>query len=314
MGRARITCIFCQAVVSADKNLNKYKKHLEIAHDIFYHQDMVLTLAFLSDEENQTIVEKLMVRVDYFLAEEIMGTFENIFTTSDRKDSFIEAEEDVQTIEEENIASIQHILQGDLSDSEDEEENEEGVDDPQPYPLSDAEEDVTEKTDHGFDEKIEALKAEVARRMEKARPMKNKNEETERKISSKSEQTKNQSTATIEEIYRFLQDSGSSDEESETPSAMSEGSTQKEKTQDIYNFLQDSEESSGGEDDAGTIRVKKEPTAPLKTEKSAGSGQNSKPPKHDLTSLLDRVVMQTKQKNQKREQQLSGGPQKKRRL
>ena len=30
-----------------------------------------------ADEENQTIVEKLMIRVEYFLAEEIMGTFEN---------------------------------------------------------------------------------------------------------------------------------------------------------------------------------------------------------------------------------------------
>ena len=51
MVKARITCIFCQAVVSADKNLNKYKKHLEISHDIFYQQDLALTLAFLDDEE-----------------------------------------------------------------------------------------------------------------------------------------------------------------------------------------------------------------------------------------------------------------------
>ena len=119
MAKARITCIFCQAVISADQNLNKYKKHLEISHDIFYQQDMALTLAFLTDEENQNIVEKLMIRVDYFIAEETMGTFDNIFKESDPKDSFEEVREDVQTIEEENIASIQHILQGDLSDTDD---------------------------------------------------------------------------------------------------------------------------------------------------------------------------------------------------
>ena len=82
MAKARITCIFCQAVISADQNLNKYKKHLEISHDIFYQQDMALTLAFLTDEEHQNIVEKLMIRVDYFITEETMGTFDNIFKES----------------------------------------------------------------------------------------------------------------------------------------------------------------------------------------------------------------------------------------
>ena len=88
-------------------------------------------------------MEKIMFdhRLHNFLTEEMMGTFENIFTPSDtKKDSLEEAEEDLQTIEDENIASIQHILQGNLSDDsddDDEEEEEEGVDDPQAYPLSD---------------------------------------------------------------------------------------------------------------------------------------------------------------------------------
>merc|ERR1712150_145736 len=110
---------------------------------------------------------------------------------------------------------------------------------------------------------------------------KNKNAENKRQTLTKSEPTKKQSSATIEEIYRFLQDSGSSDEESETPSALSEGSNRKEKTQDIYNFLQDSEESSG-EDEAVKINVKQEPKTPEKTD----SKQDSPQPKPNLTLLL----------------------------
>ena len=323
MVKARITCIFCQAVVSADKNLNKYKKHLEISHDIFYQQDLALTLAFLYDEENQTIVEKLMPRVDYFLAEGMMGSFENIFTKSDTKNLSREEEEDVQTIEDENIASIQNMLQFDLSDSDDDDDDdEEGVDDPQAYNLSHAEEDVAEKTAKdpvGLEEKIEALNAEVARRREQALPkMKEKNgdnskhkiDRSKKEIFCNLEQTKKRSSEAIEEIYRFLQDSGSSDDEPETPSAVSEGSNQKDRSGEV-DFLEDSEDSD--DDEGGPIQVKQEPTSPEKTK--TGTGQDSK---HDLALLLDRVVMQTKNKNRIMEQQLSGssnGPQhKKRRL
>ena len=294
---------------------------------------MVLTLAFISEEENQAIVEKLKIRIDYFISEEIMGTFENIFTKSDSKDSLKEAEEDVQTIEDENIASIQHILQGDLSDSDDDDDDddidEEDVDDPQAFNLSDTEEDVTKKTanNDGLNKKIEALNAEMARRKEKAMPQKKekerdsekKNDDNKEEILSKLAETKKNkktSSAKIEEIYRFLQDSGSSDEESETTSVVTEGYNLPEHehvgevlkpTKDIYDFLQDSEDS--GEDEVGPIQVKQEPITPEKTQKLPIAGT-----KHDLSSLLDRVVMQTKKSNQLMEQQLSGSAEKKRRL
>ena len=319
--------MFCQALISAEKSLQKYKKHLEIQHDIFYQQDLVLTLAFISEEESQAIVEKLQIRIDYFISEEIMGTFENIFTKSD---SLIEAEEDVQTIEDENIASIQHILQGDLSDSDDDDDiDEEDVDDPQAYNLSDTEGDATEKTSNndGLLKKIEALNAEMARRKEKAMPQKKENDRESRKknddnkeeiLSKLAETKKNKksSSAKIEEIYRFLQDSGSSDEESETTSGVTEGYNLPEHehvgevlkpTKDIYDFLQDSEDS--GEDEVRPIQVKQEPTTPKKTQKLPTAGT-----KHDLSLLLDRVVMQTKKSNQIMEQQLSGSAEKKRRL
>ena len=329
MAKARITCIFCQAVISADQNLNKYKKHLEISHDIFYQQDMALTLAFLTDEENQNIVEKLMIRVDYFITEETMGTFDNIFKESDPRDSFEEAREDVQIIEEENIASIQHILQGDLSDTDDDDDDEEDVDDPLPYHLSDTEENVTEKTaknSNGLNLKIEALQADIARRKQNAMPRKNdtngdgkdKNDDNKEEILCKFAETKNnkkQTSAAVEEIYRFLQDSDGSDEELDSPNAVSDGYNQQElnPTQDIYNFLEDSEDS-GEEEEAGTVQFKQEPNTPEKTEQlpmTAAGGS-----KHGLSLLLDQVVRQTKKSNQIMEQQLSNSSsaEKKRRL
>ena len=63
-GNGGVTCLLCNARVSLRMgNFQKLNSHLEVNHDVFYEQDLLMALNFLEDHEREVIIEKVLPRM-----------------------------------------------------------------------------------------------------------------------------------------------------------------------------------------------------------------------------------------------------------
>ena len=314
---------------------------MEISHDIFEEKELALVLAFLNKEERQMMVEKLMPRIDEFIENKLYGKFENIFQTSTPSDPVKQKEEPPCRDEDEvdTITAIQNSLQEDLSES-DNDPDDPGCPDDQVYPLSiqdifslpgprknvqkseneeenilqndnnisDDEDDdieISENMSDGFDMKIEAMRLDVAKRLEREKSPE------KQKTSHKGKQTEEEA---IEEIYKFLQDTDDSDDiddnDDEPDNSILDkpyesGSDTNNKNiantfQEIYDFLQDSdeEEEEEEEEEVESVRVKEE------QEINSDSETDTDYHSLALTSMVNKVLKKAIRENKEMDGQL----------
>merc|ERR1712179_29672 len=65
-----IECMFCSCVISLrNGDDQKFKKHLEVYHEVFSYFDILLAIHFLRQEETQNILEEVKYRI-----QEVMDT------------------------------------------------------------------------------------------------------------------------------------------------------------------------------------------------------------------------------------------------
>ena len=59
-----IFCLFCRGVVSVkEENFEKFNKHMQDVHEIYYEQEFVLAGSFLRHEEKENIITAARVRI-----------------------------------------------------------------------------------------------------------------------------------------------------------------------------------------------------------------------------------------------------------
>ena len=59
-----VTCLLCNATISVRLgNFQKLNSHLEVNHDVFFQQDLLMALNFLEDHERDVIIEKVLPRM-----------------------------------------------------------------------------------------------------------------------------------------------------------------------------------------------------------------------------------------------------------
>ena len=59
-----VTCLLCNATISVRLgNFHKLNSHLEVNHDVFFQQDLLMALNFLEDHERDVIIEKVLPRM-----------------------------------------------------------------------------------------------------------------------------------------------------------------------------------------------------------------------------------------------------------
>ena len=65
-----IKCLLCQGSISLGQgNLDKFKHHLEAAHEALHDQDLIVAVSFLESEEKERIVETVFPRIKKFFQE-----------------------------------------------------------------------------------------------------------------------------------------------------------------------------------------------------------------------------------------------------
>ena len=59
-----IFCLFCRGVVSLkDEKLEKFKKHMQDVHEIYFEHEFILAGSFLKEEEKENIIAAARVRI-----------------------------------------------------------------------------------------------------------------------------------------------------------------------------------------------------------------------------------------------------------
>jgi len=62
--RGPISCLLCKGAISVRSgNLDKFKVHVESAHDVFYDHDILIAINFLEAHEKEVIIEKVLPRM-----------------------------------------------------------------------------------------------------------------------------------------------------------------------------------------------------------------------------------------------------------
>jgi len=68
LSRNAIRCVLCHGAVSIRSgNLEKIRLHMEVDHDCFFEQDIIIALNFLEEFERQEIIEKVLPRMKVIL-------------------------------------------------------------------------------------------------------------------------------------------------------------------------------------------------------------------------------------------------------
>ena len=64
LSRLSVKCVLCRGAISIRAgNLEKMRLHMENDHDVFYNQDLLISLNFLEDFEREEIIEKALPRM-----------------------------------------------------------------------------------------------------------------------------------------------------------------------------------------------------------------------------------------------------------
>ena len=108
MESATIECKLCGMKMRVGQNMAQVHKHNEKAHDIFYNKELCLSLSLLTDEEIQTLIQKVNPRVEQL---------ESVGIVTDQKNIFEEVE-NRQGASRGDIDDIQSLLQDDNSEED----------------------------------------------------------------------------------------------------------------------------------------------------------------------------------------------------
>ena len=82
MASPAVVCLFCRAKVgTSGGSLTKLERHLRQGHDLHYNSELSAALHFLSEQETETLLTRIQMRIDRYKAEGILHFTENIFTT-----------------------------------------------------------------------------------------------------------------------------------------------------------------------------------------------------------------------------------------
>ena len=64
MLKGPISCLLCKGAISVRSgNLDKFKVHVESAHDVFYDHDILIAINFLEAHEKEVIIAKVLLRM-----------------------------------------------------------------------------------------------------------------------------------------------------------------------------------------------------------------------------------------------------------
>ena len=117
-----IFCLFCKGVVNVkDDNWEKFKKHMEDVHEIYYEHEFILAGSFLKKEEKDNIIAAAKGRIrksrdtrngkpdEILIAEDV----------SEVKDNNVEISFESATLAESNVVTLRAVHYGN-GDSDDE--------------------------------------------------------------------------------------------------------------------------------------------------------------------------------------------------
>lgn len=72
---SNVVCVLCNAFINVRMgNFYKFQLHIENYHDVFKHQDLIMSLSFLNMEEKEVIIEKTLPRMKEILDMAMMMT------------------------------------------------------------------------------------------------------------------------------------------------------------------------------------------------------------------------------------------------
>ena len=108
MESATIECKLCGMKMRVGQNMAQVHKHNEKAHDIFYNKELCLSLSLLTDEEIQTLIQKVNPRVEQL---------DSVGIVTDQKNIFEEVENRHEASRG-DIDDIQSLLQDDNSEDD----------------------------------------------------------------------------------------------------------------------------------------------------------------------------------------------------
>jgi len=117
MESATIDCKLCGMKMRVGQGLAQVNKHNEKAHDIFYNKELCLAISLLTEEEIQTLIQKVKPRVEQLDTVGIVTDQKNIFEVEKR-----ETRNEPKCVD---IEEIQNLLVDDNSDDDSENELEE---------------------------------------------------------------------------------------------------------------------------------------------------------------------------------------------
>ena len=108
MESATIECKLCGMKMRVGQNMAQVHKHNEKAHDIFYNKELCLSLSLLTDEEIQTLIQKVNPRVEQLDSVGIVTDQKNIFKEVENRHGASRGD----------IDDIQSLLQDDNSEDD----------------------------------------------------------------------------------------------------------------------------------------------------------------------------------------------------
>merc|ERR1719470_684030 len=126
-----IFCLFCKGVVNVkDEKLEKFKKHMEDIHEIYFEHEFILAGSFLKKEEKENIVAVSKVRIKksgnetktghHPIAELLLAEdpYDEDFNVTEANAEFVESFESKKT-EVSKVVTLRAVHYGDSDDEED---------------------------------------------------------------------------------------------------------------------------------------------------------------------------------------------------
>ena len=123
MEAGTISCKFCRCRMRVDGQLDKMTRHAR-THEVFSDRELWLAINLLTPAEVETLVARVMPRVEAIVRDGVLEDSLNIFVTETREESDHPTADGTEELE-----AIQNILQGENDSSSETDEDEDNDDD-----------------------------------------------------------------------------------------------------------------------------------------------------------------------------------------